>query len=153
MVIPIALVLVLLVGGWAYLGQFNDVPPKMEDELPAPEDEQMSFPPEGDRPPGERGGVFPGFIPELQALVNASAEPEELLEVVGNMTDQMEAMLNETEGVFAEQMAPLLKFFEGLEAELQELIDRGSSSQDLLDHVTEKLDELMEGMTGRFQPG
>lgn len=152
-VIPIALVLVILVGGWAYLNQFNKVSPQTEKKLPTPQDEQNSFPPDGDRPTGDRGGFFQGLIPELQALVNASAEPEELLEFVVNMTDQMEAMFNETEDVFTERMAPMLEFFEGLETELQAFIDQGASSQDLLDHVTEKMGELMEGMAGMFQPG
>ena len=69
------------------------------------------------------------------------------------MTDQMEAMFNETEDVFTERMAPMLEFFEGLVTELQAFIDQGASSQDLLDHVTEKMGELMEGMAGMFQPG
>ncbi|MCW3989572.1 MAG: hypothetical protein NWE88_05815 [Candidatus Bathyarchaeota archaeon] len=152
-VIPIALVLFVLVGGWAYLGQVNNVSPQTEEELPIHEDEQRPFPPDGDRPMGERDGFFQGVIHELQALVNASAEPEELLEFVVNMTDQMEAMLNETEEVFAERMAPMLEFIEGLEPELQGLIDQGASSQGLLDHVTEKMDELMEGMAGRSKRG
>lgn len=45
-VIPITLVLVILIGGWAYLDQFNDVPPQMEEKLLTPEDELMPFPPE-----------------------------------------------------------------------------------------------------------
>ena len=69
------------------------------------------------------------------------------------MTDQMEAMLNETEGVFAERMAPMLEFIEGLETELQVLIDQGASSQGLLDYVTEKMDEMMEGVSGRSKRG
>ena len=69
------------------------------------------------------------------------------------MTDQMEAMLNETEGVFAERMAPMLEFIEGLETELQVLIDRGASSQGLLDYVTEKMDDLMEDVSGRSKRG
>lgn len=153
MVIPIALVLVILVGGWAYLGQVNNVSPQTEEELPIHEGEQRSFPPDGDRPTGERDGFFQGVLSELQALVNASAEPEELLEFVVNMTDQMEAMLNETEGVFAERMAPMLEFIEGLETELQVLIDQGASSQGLLDYVTEKMDEMMEGVSGRSKRG
>ena len=50
-------------------------------------------------------------------------------------------------------MAPMLEFIEGLETELQGLIDQGASSQGLLDHVTEKMDELMEGMAGRSKRG
>ena len=159
-VIPIALVLVVLVGGWAYLGQFSDVSPGTEEELstpeeeqPSPEDEQAPFSPDGERPTGDRGGLFLGLIPELQALVNASAEPEELLDFVVNMTDQMEATLNETEDVFTERLAPMLEFFEGMEAELQGLIDQGASSQGLLDHVTEKMGELTGGRAGMFPPG
>lgn len=46
------------------------------------------------------------------------------------MTAQMEAMLNETEGIFTERMAPMIEFFEGLETELKGLIEQGASSQD-----------------------
>ena len=38
----------------------------------------------------------------------------------------------------------MLDFFEGLEVELQGLIDDGVSSRGLLDHVTEKMGELKE---------
>ena len=47
----------------------------------------------------------------------------------------------------------MLNFFEGLEVELQGLIDVDSSSKDLLDHVTEKMGELMEGGSGRSNRG
>jgi hypothetical protein len=98
---------------------------------------------------GEMGDIFQGFLPELQNLVNASAEPEELLEFVVNTTDQLEALLDETDGVFGERLASMLDFFEGLEVELQGLIDEGFSSQDLLDHVTRRMGELLEGVSGR----
>lgn len=157
--IPIALVLVILVGGWVYLSRFDDAVPQTEeepqvsDEEPkSPDGEEMPFTPDGERPGGDRGGLFMELVPGLQALVNESAEPEELLEYVANMTDQMEVAL-ETEDAFAERIAPMLEFFEGMEAELQALVDEDATSQDLLDYVTEKMDELMEGMAGSFQPG
>jgi hypothetical protein len=106
-----------------------------------------------ENPKGEMGGFFQGFLPRLHDLVNANAEPEELLEFVMYTTDQLEAMLNETKGVFAEHVAPMLNFFEGLEVELQGLFDEGVSSRDLLDHVSGKMSELMEGGSGRSNRG
>jgi hypothetical protein len=148
-VIPIALVLIVTLGGWAYLNQTNLASPQIEEELPPIDDEQRSSPPMGEGAKGEMGDIFQGFLPELQNLVNASAEPEELLEFVVNTTDQLEALLDETDGVFGERLASMLDFFEGLEVELQGLIDEGFSSQDLLDHVTRRMGELLEGVSGR----
>ena len=50
-------------------------------------------------------------------------------------------------------MAQMIDFFEEMEVEHNGLINESSSSKDLLDHITEKMDERMEGMVGRFQPG
>lgn len=152
-IIPIALVLMVTIGGWAYLTQVSDISPQIEEELPPTDDEQSPSPPIEENPKGEMGGFFQGFLPGLQDLVNSNAEPEELLEFVVNTTNQLDAMLNETEGVFTERIAPMLDFFEGLEIELQGLIDEGASSQDLLDHVSGKMSELMEGGSGRSNRG
>ena len=152
-VIPIALVLIVTIGGWAYLNQVSDFSPQTEEELPPTDDEQSPSTPLEENPKGEMGGFFQEFLPGLQALVNASAEPEEILEFVVNTTDQLEGMLSETEGVFAERIAPMLDFFEGLEVELQGLIDEGASSQGLLDHVSGKMGERVEDGSGRSNRG
>jgi len=98
----------------------------MEEELPPTDDEQSPSPPIGENPKGEMGGIIQDFLPGLQDLVNASAEPDELLEFVVNTTDQLEALLDETEDVLGERLAPMLDFFEGLEVELQGLMKDAS---------------------------
>jgi len=143
-VIPIALVLVILVGGWMYLNQFNDVSPETDEKLPPTDDKQKPPSPTGEDRKGETMDIFQGLLTGLQDLVNASAKPEEILEFVMNTTDRLAGVLDEADDVKGESLASMLDFFEGLEVELQGLIEEGASSRDLLDHVTKKMGELKE---------
>jgi hypothetical protein len=143
-VIPIALVLIILVGGWAYLNQFNSTSPKSDEKMSLTDDDQNSASPTGEDGKGENWDVFKGFLPSLQGLVNASAEPEELLEFVVNTTDRIDVLLEEAEETKLDYFAQFIGFLGGLEVELQEMIDDGSSSRDLLDHVVEKMGELQK---------
>ena len=135
-VIPIVLVLVILVGGWAYLNQFSDVSPGTYEKLPSTDDKRGTL------------DIFQGLLPGLQGLVNASAEPVELLEFVMNVTDRLSGFLDEADAVTEEKLASMLDFLEGLEVELQGLIDEGASPGELLDRVTEKMGELKESGSG-----
>ena len=161
-IIPMALVLIIVVGGFVLLQQPDDVSTQMEEEEKAPVEEEQSLPPFGDGEQRGQGAILGQLIPGIQELVNASASPEEILEYVRNTTDQMSSRFNQTgevpEGGFPEgfpedRVSPFLEFFEELETEIQGLIDQGASSQDILDHVSEKMQEIMEEMSSRFQPG
>ncbi len=131
------------------LNQFNNVSPQTDEKLPPTDDKQKPSPRMGENPKGETWGIFQGFLPGLQDLVNASAEPVELLEFVMNTTDQLGELLNETDDVKGESWVPTLDFFEGLEVELQGLIEEGASPGELLDRVTEKMGELKESGSGK----
>jgi len=49
---------------------------------------------------------------------------------VVNATDRLSELLDEADPVTEEKLASMLDFFEGLEVELQGLIDEGASSGD-----------------------
>ena len=66
-----------------------------------------------------------------------------------NATDRLSEFLDEADPVTEEKLASMLDFFEGLEVELQGLIDEGASSGDLLDGVTEKIGGLKESGSGK----
>ncbi len=147
-VIPIVLILVILVGGWAYLNQFSDVSPGTYEKLPSTDDKKPSSP-KGEDDKGGTLDIFQGLLPGLQGLVNASAEPVELLEFVMNVTDRLSGFLDEADAVTEEQLASMLDFFEELEVELQRLIDEGASPGELLDHVTAMMGGLKESGSGK----
>jgi hypothetical protein len=152
-VVPIAIVLIVTLGSWAFLIQVNDFSQQTKEELPPIDDEQRPSSPMGESPKMEMGEIIQRFLPGLHDLVNASANPEELLEFVVNTTNQLEALLDETDDVSVERLAPMLDFFEGLEVELQGLIDKGLSFQNLFDHITGKMGELMESVFRRSKQG
>jgi len=142
-VIAMAVLAVVILGAGFIMIKPEENTPLVEDETRvSPE----GGPSEGFDPEsfGQRGGGSFGLEALIQALANASAEPEEYLELIVNMTENFESFYNESEEAFRERMAPMLEFYQELEDEVRGLVDQGSTAEEVQGLISDRLEELVE---------
>ncbi len=151
----LALIAIILGSGIIYYTWMRDESTQFVDGSPQVEDEEEGHLPQmppGDRP-GNRTNLFEGLMIEIQELVNANASPEAILELVVNETDRMTSMFNQSD-VFPEGfVSPMLAFTEELEAEIQGMIDRGATAQEVQELVSEKIQEFIKERSSMSPPG
>jgi len=129
----LAFIIIIVAGGWIILTRDNS-------SLPAEEEEQDPYP----RNPsmyrmGNRTNIFEKLYDEIQELVNVSAGPEEILELVVNVTEQMSMRFNQSDRIPVERVSPILDFFEELKTEIQAMIDQGATAQEVQELVSNRI--------------